>query len=149
MKRIAVDRFTEFFNPFVTYLGQTRRTWPVSTGENGSNRSEYLGVVWDQGEPKCSHPGILAHIVFNVIGGLPCGDLVDCWCVTQHAFGLNGKVTGHSSRNRGTPETISVYNMNAKRPQIIRPTSVQFQSHLKAFPALKIDIDNIYIYFLF
>ena len=33
VKRIAVDRFTEFFNPFVTYPGQTGQTWPVSTGE--------------------------------------------------------------------------------------------------------------------
>ena len=33
VKRIAVDRFTEFFNPFVMYLAQTGQTWPVSIGE--------------------------------------------------------------------------------------------------------------------
>ena len=44
--------------------------------------------------------------------GLPCGDLVDCWRMTQHAFDLDSKFTGHSGMNRGTAETISVCNMN-------------------------------------
>ena len=40
--------------------------------------------------------------------GSPCGDFVDCCCMTQHAFDLDSKFTGHSGMNRGTAETISV-----------------------------------------
>ena len=127
----------------VNLLVLASHAYPLWRKMSKAEAKAHHGVVWDQGEPTCSYPGVFTHIVFNVIGGLPCGDLVDCWCVTQHAFGLDGKVTGHSGRNRGTPETISVYNMNVKRPQINRPTSVQFQSHWKAFPAMKI---CIYIY---
>lgn len=66
VKRITVERYTEAFNLFTEYLQQTRGNWPTQPAEYDLLVSEYLEVLWDQGETKSVATYTLAALHYYI-----------------------------------------------------------------------------------